>query len=343
MQKNNRLLNSITLLLVSIVIFAVLFLLIYNNIINEFAGDILKISGIYIIVALSLNLITGFTGQLALGQAGFMAIGAYTTAICVMKFHIPLLAALIIGGLFTALFGFLIGFPTLRLRGDYLAITTLGFGEIVRVIMVNLEGLTGGAAGLYGVPSFSDDFKLNPIMGFIWIFCFAVATILIISNLINSSAGRAIISIREDEIASNSMGINVPYYKMFAFVFSAFIAGIGGGLYATHFGYLNPSMFNFLFSVNIVVMVVLGGLGSITGTIIASCIFAFFTMYFLPLFKDFAQNVFHISILDFNQVIFATVLILMMLFRPRGIMGTKELSFVKLVKGIGFNKTQGVK
>ena len=329
MQKD-RIKNSLIILAVAGAIFAVLFTLMFNGYIDEFAGNTIKVSGIYIIVALSLNLITGFTGQLSLGQAGFMAIGAYTTAICIMRLNMPIVFALFVGGIVTALFGFLIGFPTLRLRGDYLAITTLGFGEIVRVIMINLESLTGGAAGLYGVPPFTDDYDWNPIIGFVWIYVFAILAIIVISNLIKSSPGRAIVSIREDEIASNSMGINVSYYKMFSFVFSSFIAGVAGGLYALHYGYLNPLMFNFLFSVNIVVVVVLGGMGSITGSILASCIFVFFTQMFLPLFKDFAQSAFGISILDFNQVIFAAVLILMMLFRPKGIMGTSEFSVVKL-------------
>mgnify|MGYP005838089883 CR=1 FL=1 len=326
----NRILNASLIIAVALVIFIVLFSLLFNGILDEFAGNTIKVSGIYIIVALSLNLITGYTGQLSLGHAGFMAIGAYTTAICIMRLNMPIAAALLIGGILTAIFGFLIGFPTLRLRGDYLAITTLGFGEIVRVIMVNLESITGGAAGLYGVPSFSEDYVWNPIIGFVWIFVVAVITIVIISNLINSSQGRAIISIKEDEIASNSMGVNVPYYKMFSFVFSSFIAGVGGGLYALNYGYLNPLMFNFQFSVNLIVVVVLGGLGSITGSILASCMFVFFTQMFLPLFKDFALDTFGLSILDFNQVIFALVLILMMLFRPKGLMGTNEISFVKL-------------
>lgn len=319
--KKNRVFNSISLLAASVVVYIVLVLLLQTGIINEYNGNTLIFAGIYVIVALSLNLITGFTGQLALGQAGFMAVGAYTTAVCIMRFNIPLFFSILLGGLVTAIFGFLIGFPTLRLRGDYLAITTLGFGEIIRVLMVNLESLTGGAAGLKGIPHLfeSDDFILNLVMSFTWVFAFALAAVLIVSNLIKSSPGRAIVSIKEDEIASNSMGINVPYYKMFSFILSAFLAGIGGGLYASHIGYINPMMFGFMNSVNFVVIVVLGGLGSITGTILASVVFAYIQEWLRIL-------------QDFRMVIFGLILILLMLFWPKGLMGTNEISIVKLVR-----------
>lgn len=319
----NRIFNTITLFSVSAIVYVILAALLWFGVINEYNGNTLIFAGIYIIIALSLNLITGFTGQLALGQAGFMAVGAYTTAACIMQFHLPLLVSIIMGGVVTAIFGFLIGFPTLRLRGDYLAITTLGFGEIIRVIMVNLEGLTGGAAGLKGIPHLfeSNDFILNLVVSFTWVFVFVVIVVAIVHNLMNSSPGRAIISIREDEIASSSMGINVAYYKMFSFTLSAFLAGIGGGLYACHMGYLNPMMFGFLISVNFVVIVVLGGLGSITGTIFAGAIFAFIQEW-LRILKDY------------RLVIFGLILILLMLFWPKGLMGNNEISIVKIIRKV---------
>lgn len=321
--KKTRVFNAVSIVSVSVVIFILLIMAMYTGIINEYNGKLLALAGIFIIISLSLNLITGFTGQLALGQAGFMCVGAYSTAIAVMRFHIPLLPAIIFGGLITAIFGILIGFPTLRLRGDYLAITTLGFGEIIRVMMINLEGLTGGAAGLKGIPAFSDtgDFILDLLIKFTWIFVFVVISIVVVSNLINSSPGRAIISIREDEIASNSMGINVSYYKMLSFTLSAFLAGIGGGLYAIHFGYLDPTMFGFLNSVNFVVIVVLGGLGSITGTILSGIAFTYIQEW-LRVFKDL------------RLVIFGLALILIMLFWRQGLMGTKEFSVVGFVKNL---------
>ncbi len=285
--------------------------LIYLGIIDEYTAQILTFAAINVIIALSLNLISGFTGQLALGHAGFMAIGAYATAALVMQLHLPILAAILVGGVVTAVFGFVIGFPTLRLNGDYLAIVTLGFGEIIRVLMINAEKITGGAAGLKGIPSFSDNIALNPMISFIWVFLFMIAIIILVSNLIKSSHGRAIISIREDEIASNAMGINVFYYKMFSFTLSAFIAGIGGGLYALFFGYLNPTMFNFLKSCDFLVIAVLGGMGSIIGTVATG-----FILTYLQEFLRFLQ--------DYRLVIYPLILIIIMLFKPTGLIGLVE-------------------
>lgn len=318
-----KLFNTLTLLITAVSIYIILVVLQYFQIIDEYNGQLLALSGIYIIVSLSLNLITGFTGQLALGQAGFMCIGAYTTAVAIMKFNVPIPFAIIIGGLVTSVFGIIIGFPTLRMRGDYLAIATLGFGEIIRVLVNNLDSLTGGPTGLNGIPPFADtgDFILDAIIKFSWIFAFVIITLIIIKNLIASSPGRAIISIREDEIASNSMGINVAYYKVFSFTISAFLAGIGGGLYAIHFGYLNPDMFRFMNSVNFLVIIILGGLGSITGTIIASIGFTYIQEWLRALG-------------DFRLVVFGLALIIAMLFWPHGLMGSKEFSIVGFVKRI---------
>jgi branched-chain amino acid transport system permease protein len=293
--------------------------LIYFGIIDEYTAQILTLAGINVIIALSLNLISGFTGQLALGHAGFMAIGGYATAVLVMQCSVPMVFAILIGGVVTAIFGYVIGFPTLRLKGDYLAIVTLGFGEIIRVIMINAEKITGGAAGLKGIPSFSEDILLSPTVSFIWVFIFMILIIVLINNLIHSSQGRAIISIREDEIAANSMGVNSFYYKMFAFTFSAFIAGVGGGLYALFFGYLNPTMFNFLKSLDFLVIVVVGGMGSITGTVIMG-----FVLTYLQEFLRILQ--------DYRLVIYPVLLILIMLFRPTGLMGTKEISLSSFTK-----------
>lgn len=285
--------------------------LMYVGIIDEYTAQIFTFGAINVIIALSLNLISGFTGQLALGHAGFMAIGAYSTAFLIMRAHIFLLPAIIIGGIITAIFGLVIGFPTLRLKGDYLAIVTLGFGEIIRVIMINTESITGGAAGLKGIPPFSEDINLSPIISFIWVYVFMIATILLINNLIKSSHGRAIVSIREDEIAANAMGINVFYYKMFSFTLSAFIAGVGGGLYALLFGYLNPTMFSWLKSMDFVIIIVLGGMGSIIGTVATG-----FILTYLQEFLRILQ--------DYRLVIYPLILILIMLFKPTGLVGIVE-------------------
>jgi branched-chain amino acid transport system permease protein len=282
--------------------------LMYLGILDEYTAQILTFAAINVIIALSLNLISGFTGQLALGHAGFMAIGAYTTAVLIMKANMPMLPAILIGGIVTAVFGLVIGFPILRLRGDYLAIVTLSFGEIIRVIMINAESITGGAAGLKGIPPFSDDIVMSPIISFIWVYVFMVGIIILINNLIKSSQGRAIVSIREDEIAANAMGINVFYYKMFAFALSAFIAGIGGGLYALLFGYLNPTMFNWLKSMDFLMIVVLGGMGSIVGTVVTG-----FILTYLQEFLRILQ--------DYRLVIYPLILIFIMLFKPTGLVG----------------------
>ena len=201
----NRIFNTATLFIVSIVVFVILVALQYFKIISEYNGMLLTLAGIYVIVALSLNLITGITGQFALGQAGFMCVGAYTTAIAIIRFSMPIPIALIMGGIMSALFGLAIGIPALRLRGDYLAITTLGFGEIIRVIMVNLDSLTGGAAGLKGIPPFSNtgNFVMDAIIEFTWVYVCAIIVMAVLYNLVNSSHGRAILSIREDEIFPN--------------------------------------------------------------------------------------------------------------------------------------------
>ena len=167
----------------------------------------------------------GFTGQLALGQAGFMATGAYTTAITIARWDIPILLALFIGGFVAALIGVIIGFPALRLRGDYLAITTLGFGEIIKVLIIYFEKLTGGSAGFKGIPHFSEnsDFLMNSIITFSWVYVFVIIIMIFMKNFINSSHGRAIISIREDEIAANAMGINISFYKIMSFTLASLL------------------------------------------------------------------------------------------------------------------------
>ncbi len=302
--------------------------LIRVGVLNDYVAQILAFAGINVIVALSLNLISGFTGQLALGHAGFMAIGAYAAAASVMQFHLPIFAGIVIGGCVTALFGLVIGFPTLRLRGDYLAIVTLAFGEIIRVILVNLDKLTGGAAGLKSIPYFispqaiernADAINWVPTLNFAVITLTMLLVLALVHNLLHSSYGRAIISVREDEVASGSMGVGIFRYKMIAFCMSAFIAGVGGGLYAFLFNYLNPTDFNFLRSVDFLIIVVFGGMGSLTGTIAAG-----YLLTYLQEALRFLQ--------DYRLVIYPVLLIVMMIFRPGGIMGTRELSITRLFR-----------
>ena len=256
-----------------------------------------------IILAVSLNLINGFTGQLSLGHAGFMSIGAYVSVVFIDKLNTPFIFGLFMACLAAAIAGLLIGMPTLRLRGDYLAIATLGFGEIIRIILYNIE-YVGGAAGITGIPK---------ITTWPWLFGAVVLTVLVIQNLINSSYGRAIVSIREDEVASELMGINIANYKILAFVVGAMFAGLAGSLYAHYFYVIKPSSFGFMKSFDVLVMVVLGGLGSTSGAVIAAI--------FVTILSTVLQ-----SFPELRMVFYAIVLIVIMIFRPQGLMGNKELS-----------------
>jgi len=288
-----------------ILTFVLVQLLVSFNILNDYIMSTIATICINIILAVSLNLITGFTGQFSLGHAGFMSIGAYACAIIIMRYPSPLgfLIGLFTGAILAALLGFIVGLPTLRLRGDYLAIATLGMAEIIRIIFLNLE-ITNGAAGLFIEVQYAN---------WLWLFIFTVGTVILITNFIYSSHGRACISIREDEIAAEAMGINTTKYKVIAFVFGAFCAGIAGALYSSYFYYIKPDLFGFLKSIDILVIVVLGGLGSISGSIIAAFVLAVIS----SLLQSFSE---------IRMVIYAVLLIVIMLFRPQGIMGSKELS-----------------
>lgn len=295
----------------------------FNNQINAYVTQIACLIGINMVMALSLNLISGQTGQFSLGHAGFMAIGAYASAAVTVLAH-PFLANILMflpplflepvifllgitaGGLMAAFAGILVGFPTLRLRGDYLAIATLGFGEIVRVIILNVDAL-GGARGMGDIPQDAN---------FFWIYFFVLITLFTISNLISSPKGKSLLAIREDEIAAESVGINISKYKIISFTIGAFFAGIGGGLFAHLNTYLNPSSFTFLKSVEFVVMIVLGGMGSLTGTLLAATI-----LTILPELLRAAS--------EWRMVIYSLLLIIMMIWRPQGILGNKEWKWIR--------------
>lgn len=310
MTKNVR--NTIILFAVGIIATALPAALIAAGAIDAYTAQIFSLAGINAIMALSVNIICGITGQLSLGQAGFMAIGGYSTILLCTNAHVPLPLAIIIAALITAFFGFLIGFPTLRLEGDYLAIVTLAFGEIIRVFLVNLKQWTGGPNGI----------QFNTIMVFNAAIAFAVVTgtlvllIALIQNFIRSSYGRAILAVREDEIAANSSGIGVFRYKMIGFVIASFVAGIGGALYVCLIGFIKPDQAGFTKSIDYLIFVVLGGMGSTTGSVLAS-----YVLTYLQEFLRFLQN--------YRLLFYPVVLIFVMIFRPQGLLGTKEASFVK--------------
>ncbi|HWR82249.1 MAG TPA: branched-chain amino acid ABC transporter permease [Candidatus Deferrimicrobium sp.] len=261
--------------------------------------------GINIVLALSLNIINGFAGQFSLGHAGFMALGAYTSAVITTSLGIEgsditgilvFALALVCGGCIASLFGLLVGVPSLRLKGDYLAITTLGFGEIIRVIIQNLDFL-GAARGFTGIPKLSN---------FLWVFGAAGILAYTVANLINSTYGKGFIAVRDDEVAAASIGINTTRYKVIAFVTGAFFAGIAGGLYAHFITYINPSQFGFLKSFEIVVMVVVGGMGSFTGVILSAIL--------LTILPEALRG-----IAQYRMVMYALLLVIIMLSRPQGL------------------------
>lgn len=275
----------------SIMLYIVIQVLLTTGIFDDVMESTLILICINVMLAVSLNLINGITGQFSIGHAGFMSIGAYVSSILTLNFEMPFVLALVISGLIAAFFGVLIGIPTLRLNGDYLAIATLGFGEIIRIVLLNTE-YVGGASGLSGIPNQTT-----------WtiMFLFTLVTIVVINNFIRSTHYRACIAIRENEIAAEAMGINTTLYKVIAFSLGALFAGIAGGLSAHKFYVINPGSFNFLKSFEILVMVVLGGLGStsvpIVGAIVLTVLFTVLQEY--P---------------ELRMIIYSAILILMMIF-----------------------------
>ncbi|MDR1019474.1 MAG: branched-chain amino acid ABC transporter permease [Synergistaceae bacterium] len=295
--------------------YLVIMSLIGGKVLNRYQALMLIPIGYNIILAVSLNLTAGFLGQLPLGHAGFMSVGGYAAALFSMSVSLPpnieLPAALVIGFTVAALFGVLIGLPALRLKGDYLAIITLGFGEIIRVIILNLK-FTGGAYGLKGIG------RQTTVT---WVYISVLITLYVISALIKSRHGRAIISIREDEIAAEASGIPTTYYKVLAFTVSAGFAGVAGGLYAHYLSILDPSTFGFMRSVEILVIVVLGGLGSIFGSVISAA-----ALTILPeLLREFAE---------YRMVIYSLLLVTVMIFKPSGLCGRYEFSLGDSIDGL---------
>lgn len=275
--------------------------------INRYYQGILILIGINAIVTVALNLATGLLGELALGHAGFMAVGAYTASLVSLHSGLSPYAGLALGivlaAIMSAVVGALIGIPALRLRGDYLAIITLAFSEIITIIARTLP-FTGGARGLNGIPLLTT----FPIT-----YVFLIFTIYIVYALIRSRHGRAILAIREDDIAAEASGINTTRFKMLAFVISATLAGVGGALFAHYQGILNPDKFNYNYSIDFMVMVVFGGMGSVTGSVFSAAI-----LTWLPeMLRGFE---------DYRMILYAVMLIVLMIFKPSGLFGQKELS-----------------
>jgi len=328
----------------------IILLIIAQKTLDSFSLRILNLCGVYIIFAVSMNLINGFTGQLALGHAGFIAVGAYTYSLLIMDsglkemnfflkplispldtIHLPFFPALVIAGLMAALAGFLVGAPALRLRGDYLAIATLGFGEIIRIIFTNTQSLTNGSLGLKAIPT-PDSFLFIPMKNSLvwWIWIAAIITVVFHLLLINSSYGRAFKAIREDEKAAQAMGVALFKHKVLAMVISSFFAGIGGALLASLIGTIDPLMFRFLLTFNILLIVVVGGMGSISGSVIS----AVTVTILMEVLRVLDQGFLGLPELPgLRMVVFSILLMVVVLFYPKGIMGNEELSWAK-VKGL---------
>ncbi|AHV96081.1 ABC transporter [Paenibacillus sabinae T27] len=296
-------------IIAAVALYGVVQVLLTTGGLDDVQESMLLLICVNVILAVSLNLINGITGQFSIGHAGFMSVGAYTSAILTLDYDVPFIFAILAGGILAAICGVLIGMPTLRLKGDYLAIATLGFGEIIRIVLLNTE-YVGGASGLSGIPAKST-----------WtiMFFFMLITIVLINNFIRSTHGRACLAIRENEIAAEAMGINTTLYKVIAFTIGALFAGIAGGLSAHTFYVITPGSFNFLKSFEILVMVVLGGLGSTAGSIVGA---VFVTLLYTYL-RDFPE---------WRMIIYSIVLILMMIFRPGGLLGSTKFSLKKLGK-----------
>lgn len=286
--------------------------------------------GIYAISALGLNLIVGYTGLLSLCQAAFLGIGAYSTAVLMTALNFGFWEAMLVSGIIAALCGMLIGIPTLRLKGDYLAIATLGFGEIVRNIIVNWDSVTKGPMGINGIPG--PDFfgfmfsSMDKVPWVILIWVIVGISYYFIRRVVRSRVGRALEAIREDEIAASAMGINTAKYKIGAFTTGAFLAGIAGSLFASYNQSVAPLTFDFMMSIMILCMAVLGGLGNNFATVIGAIIIVIASE--IPRLLGIS----HIIPPQLNQVIFGFILVLMMIYRPQGIIGRVKLNYARIVK-----------
>ncbi|WP_314662879.1 branched-chain amino acid ABC transporter permease [uncultured Selenomonas sp.] len=295
--------NDLKMLVFALVIYGIIMGLTSAGMLSAFWQLNLIFAGINIILAASLNLINGYTGQFSLGHAGFMAVGAYVGVVLTTNFQMAFPVAILAGGVTAGLLGALIGLPTLRLRGDYLAIATLGLGEIVRIVIINVP-YVGGAAGFKGI---------QHLTNFTWVFFLMLATLFLIKNFVNSRHGRACLAIRENEIAAESMGVNTTVYKVLAFTIGAFFAGVAGVLFGHNMYILSPASFTFMQSFNILIMVVMGGLGSMTGSIAGALVVTFLSAALA-------------SFPNARMIIYALALILLMFYRPQGLFGYVEVT-----------------
>ena len=340
--KNTNKKNLIKQVVIVVVLLAIL--LAINLFMDSYKIRIINLSLIYIVLGLSMNLINGFTGLFSLGHAGFMAIGAYTTALLtippqmkevnfymkpivpfLLNINMPFVLALLMGGLMAAIFGFLIGAPVLKLTDDYLAIATLGFSEIIRVVIINLQSITNGALGLKGIPQIKNTFiasvfNVKPQINLLWAGVSAIITVYLMKSLMEGSYGKALKAIREDEVSARSMGVNLFKHKVMSFTLGSFLAGIGGGLLAVSLGTIDPTLFKFALTFNILLIVVLGGMGNIKGTVFAAIIvtMAMEGLRFLDQSMDLGFLVTP-ALPGLRMVVFSLILMMVIIFKKDNI------------------------
>lgn len=308
MKKNLK--YNLTWLGLAALVYVVLLVLYNTGVITMFTDRIIVNIGINIILAVGLNLIIGFSGQFSLGHAGFMAIGAYSGAI--MSINNPtyggFFTGLLLGMVISGVVALVVGVPTLRLKGDYLAIATLGISEIIRILIVNMRDITNGPTGIFGILQFTT-----------WetVYVFAVLTILVVANFVHSGPGRATLAVREDEIAAESMGVNTTKYKVVAFVLGAITASIAGTLFAGYQQSVFPKDYGFMKSIDILIIVVFGGMGSTTGAVVSAIVLGVLNMFL----QDFGYV---------RMIVYALALIIIMIFKPSGLLGNWEFSVKKI-------------
>jgi len=312
MKKNLK--YNIAWVAIAAVVYGGLLALYNGGFITLFTDAIIVNIGINIIAAVGLNLIIGFSGQFSLGHAGFMAIGAYSCAIITSSnpTYGGFIMGLLVGMLVSGIVAYVVGLPTLRLKGDYLAIATLGIAEIIRILIVNFRDITNGPSGIFGLPQVTT-----------WevVFVFALISIILVSNLMNSAPGRAILSVREDEIAAEAMGINTTKYKVLAFVIGAVLASIAGTLFASYQQSVFPKDYQFMKTIDILIIVVFGGIGSTTGAVLSAVVLGILNMYL----QDFGY---------LRMILYALTLIIIMIFKPSGLLGTWEFSVKRIIDKI---------
>lgn len=331
-------LNRSTLLSIMVMLLFGLLLTQAESFLGDYQIYILKLIFINAILALSLNLIYGFTGLFSLGHAGFIAIGAYVSALCILSpeqkemmwilepiiwpisdLFTPFWVSVLAGGLVATIFAFIIAVPVLRLGDDYLGIATLGFAEIIRVIIVNATPVTNGSLGIKGIPGHA-----TLLSCYIWV----LVTLIVLVRILSSNYGNVLRCIRDNEIAARVMGINVFRYKVLSFCIGAFFAGVGGALLGTHLSTIDPKMFNFLLTFNVLMFVVAGGLGSLTGSLLGATVITILLEWLRAIEEPINLGFIELpGIPGMRMVVFSLVLLAIILYRREGIMGTREVTW----------------